>query len=174
MGGGRRVHPVGMRERRCRYCDQQFQSSPCHPEQTTCSQPVCQRRRRAANREQQLIADPEYRLVCRESARKGRADHPGYWKQYRATHPSAAELNRARQRQRDPRRRLLDLANNNSVVDLKSSVAGVGLLGPAAADLANNNLASAQVFIVQGPVRKPPASEASGKQHLSGAAPALA
>jgi hypothetical protein len=163
-----------MSERRCRYCDLQFEPSRCHPEQTTCSQSVCQQRRRADNRKRKLISDPEYRQVCRESARKWRADHPGYWKQYRATHPSAAERNRARQRQRDQRQRLLDLANNNSVLDLKSSVAGVWLLGPAAVDLANNNLASAQVFIVQGPARKPPASEASCKQHLSGAASVLA
>jgi len=163
-----------MSERCCRYCDQQFQPSRCHPEQTACSQRVCQQRRRADNRKQKLISDPEYRQVCRESARKWRADHPGYWKQYRAAHPPVAERNRARQRQRDQRQRLLDLANNNSALDLKSSVAGVWLLGPATVDLANNNLASAQVFIVQGPARKPPASEASCKQHLSGLAPALA
>jgi len=163
-----------MSERRCRYCDQQFQPSPCHPQQTTCSQPVCQQRRRADNRKQKLLSDPEYRQVCRESARKWRIDHPGYWQQYRATHPPAAERNRALQRQPDQRQRLLHLANNNSALDLKSSAAGVWLLGPAAVDLANNNLASAQVIILQGRPRKPPVSELSCKQHLSGVVPALA
>jgi hypothetical protein len=69
---------------------------------------------------------------------------------------------------------LLDLANNHSALDLKRSAAGVWLLGPGAENLANNNLASAQVFIVQGSIRKPPASEASCKQHPSGLPAALA
>jgi hypothetical protein len=66
-----------MSERRCYYCGQEFQPSRCHPEQAVCSQFTCQRRRRADNRKQKLIADPEYRDVCRESARKWRADHTG-------------------------------------------------------------------------------------------------
>ena len=163
-----------MIERRCRYCDQPFQPSRFHPEQAVCSKPACQQRRRGDNRKQKLIADPEYRQVCRESARKWRSDHAGYWRQYRATHPQSVERNRARQRQRDLRRRLHHLANNNSALDLKSSAAGVWLVGPAAADLANNNLAQTQVFILQGPPRKPPASAASCKQHLSGLDTALA
>ena len=48
------------------------------------------------------------------------------------------------------------------------------LLGPAAEDLANNNLAATQVFILQGPRRKPPGSAASCKQQLSGLNEALA
>ena len=163
-----------MTDRRCRYCDQLFQPSRCHPEQAVCSEQVCQQRRRAQNRKRKLMADPEYREVCRESARKWRGDHVGYWKQYRATHPQSVERNRSLQRRRDQRQRLLHLANNNSALDLKFSAAGVWLLGPAATDLANNNLAQAQVFILQGPTRKPPASEASCKQHLSGLETALA
>ena len=163
-----------MNERRCRYCDQQFQPSRCHPDQAVCSQRVCQQRRRADSRKQKLISDTEYREVCRESARKWRSDHPGYWQQYRAAHPQSVERNRTQQRQRDQRQHLIDLANNNSALNLKSVVAGVWLLGPAAEDLANNNLASAQVFILQCPMRKPPVSERSCKQHPSGLSAALA
>jgi hypothetical protein len=163
-----------MSERRCRYCNQKFDPSCGHPEQAVCSERVCQQRRRCESRRQKLATDPEYRQVCRDSARKWRADHPGYWQQYRAAKPESVERNRAQQQQRDQRQRLLDLANNNSALDLKRSAAGVWLLGPGAENLANNNLASAQVFIVQGPIRKPPASEASCKQHPSGLPAALA
>ena len=114
------------------------------------------------------MVDPEYRAVCRDSARKWRANHAGYWKQYRAAKPESVERNRTRQQQRDLRRRLADLANNNAALDLKASVAGVWLLGPVAEDLANNNLATAQVFILQGSLRKPPLRRASCKQHPSG------
>jgi hypothetical protein len=72
------------------------------------------------------------------------------------------------------RRRLSHLANNNSALDLKSSTAGVWLLGPAARDLANNNLALAQVFILQSATCKPPILEASCKQHPTGSQAALA
>ncbi len=163
-----------MSERLCRYCNQKFEPSRSHPEQVVCSAPVCQQRRRGESRRQKLITDPEYRLVCRESARKWRADHPDYWQQYRAAKPESVERNRTQQRLRDQRQRLLGLANNNSALDLKHSAAGVWLLGPGAENLANNNLASVHVFIVQGPRRKPPASEASCKQHPSGLPAALA
>ena len=47
-------------------------------------------------------------------------------------------------------------------------VPGGNALGPAAEALANNNLASVQVFILQGSTRKQPLREASCKQHPSG------
>ncbi len=107
-----------------------------------CSDQPCQQQRRSQSRKQQLIRDPEYRAVCRDSARKWRANHPGYWKRYRAAKPESVARNRTQQRKRDLRRRL--------------------------ATLANNNLATAQVFILQDPMRQPPLPEASCKQHPSG------
>src|SRR6266550_6078958 len=135
-----------MDQRCCRFCHRQFKPSRFHPEQTVCSDRPCQQQRLTQSRNQKLFADAEYRQVCRDSARKWRASHPGYWKQYRAAKPDSAERNRAHQRQRDLRQPLAALANNNSALDLKSSVAAVWWLGPVAADLANNNLAAAQVF----------------------------
>jgi hypothetical protein len=157
-----------MSQRCCRFCQREFQASRFHPEQTTCSAKPCQRQRRSQNRKRKLALDAEYRQVCRDSSRKWRANHPGYWKQYRAAKPDAVERNRVQQRRRDLRQRLADLANNNSALDLKSSAAAVWLLGPAADDLANNNLASAQVLILQSPLRRPPLPLASCKQQLSG------
>ncbi len=133
-----------------------------------CSDQPCQQQRRNQSRKQKLIRDPEYRAVCRDSARKWRANHPGYWKRYRAAKPESVARNRTQQRKRDLRRRLATLANNNVALDLKASVAGVWLFGPAGAALANNNLATAQVFILQDIMRQQPLSEASCKQHPSG------
>ena len=130
-----------MDQRCCRFCRRQFEPSRFQPEQTACSDKPCQQQRRSQSRKQKLLLDSEYRAVCRDSARKWRANHAGYWKQYRAAKPDSVERNRTQQQRRDLRRRLANLANNNSALDLKSSVAGVWLLGPAAADLANNNLA---------------------------------
>lgn len=157
-----------MRQRCCRFCQRVFEPSRFHPGQTVCSDKLCQQQRRSQSRKRKLVLDPEYRAVCRDSARKWRANHPGYWQQYRAARPQSVARNRTQQRKRDLRRRLADLANNNSALDLKASVRGIWLLGPAAEALANNNLASAQVFILQDPMPQPPSPEASCKQHPSG------
>jgi hypothetical protein len=145
--------------RRCRLCQRPFEPSRFHPEQAVCSGEPCQRQRRSQNRGRKLALDAEYRQTCRDSARKWRASHRDYWKQYRAAKPESAQRNRLRQNQRDLRQRLAGLANNNSALNLKSSVAAVWWFGAAGGDLpdlANNNLASAQVFILQSPIRKPP------------------
>ncbi len=163
-----------MSQRCCRFCHKEFAPSRFRPEQTACSAKACQQHRRGENRNQKLARDAEYRQVCRDSARKWRANHAGYWQQYRAAKPESVQRNRSQQRQRDLRQRLANLANNNSALDLKSSAAGVWLLGPSASDLANNNLASTQVVILQSSLRKPPLQEASCKQQLSGLPAALA
>jgi len=79
----------------------------------------------------------------------GRAN-PGYWKRYREIHPDTTARNRTLQQTRDQKRRVRDLANNNLALDLKSCAAAVWLFGPTAGHLANNNLATTQVFIVEG------------------------
>jgi len=160
-----------MSQRHCRFCQKPFQPSRYHPEQTACPEPQCQQHRRNHSRQKKLAEDPEYREVCRDSARKWRANNPDYWKQYRARSPESTQRNRERQHQRDERQRLLDLANNNVALDLKPLVASVFVLGPAGVDLANNNLASAKLLILQGPPRKPVKAEASCKQHPSGQTP---
>ena len=127
-----------------------------------------QRRR---ERKRKLALDTEYRQVCRDSSQVARP--PQLLEAVSRRQARRRERNRTQQ-QRDLRHRLADLANNNSALDLKSSAAGVWLLGPAATDLANNNLAATQVFILQGSPRKPVLREVSCKQHPSGLPAALA
>lgn len=133
----------------CRYCQQSFQPSLYRPLQSVCSQPDCQRRRRRDYHRRKLQSDPLYRQVVSDSQRKWREAHPDYSGHYRQQHPAAAEHNRRRQRRRDQKRRIQNLAKNNLALDLKHSTAEVWLLGPAATDLAKNNLASCQLFIFQ-------------------------
>ena len=80
-------------------------------------------------------------------------------------HPAAVERNRQQQHVRDQKRRLRDLANNNSAFDLKHSAAEVWLLGSGLQNLANNNSAPAQVWVLEAlPPRKPPPSESCKQQ----------
>ena len=132
-----------MVERRCPYCERIFQPSKYHPAQSVCSDSGCQRRRRAEYHRQRIVADPEYRQVCLDSPQKWRSRNPDYWRRYREQHPAAVERNRQQQHVRDQKRRLRDLANNNS--------------------------APAQVWVLEAiPPRKPPQSE-SCKQQRPGA-----
>ena len=159
-----------MRERRCLYCQQIFQPSKFQRRQAVCGEADCQLRRRADYHRAKLAADPEYREVCRDSPRKWRSHNPDYWKQYRRKNPASADRNRQQQRLRGRKRRLCDLANNTSALDLKHSAAQIWLVGPGADHLANNNSAQAQVWVIEAlPARiAPPAP--SCKQHPAGLA----
>lgn len=159
-----------MDQRRCRYCQKSFQPSKFQPQQTVCSHPDCQRQRRSDYHRAKLASDIEYRDVCRDSSRKWRATHPGYWKEYREKNPSATEQNRGQQMRRDQKRKLCHLANNTSVLDLKHSAANVWLVGPGAALLANNNSAAGQVWVIEALVPAAGAVTPSCKQHPAGLA----
>lgn len=153
-----------MDERRCRYCQSSFRPSKFQPGQTACCQPDCQRRRRADYHRQKL-ADPEYRQTCLDSAQKWRARNVEYWRHYRQQRPAAVERNRQQQHARDQKQRLRGLANNTSAFDLKHCAAEVWLLGTGLQNLANNNSAPAQVWILEAlPSHKPPASKSCQQQ----------
>ena len=163
-----------MGERRCRYCEKTFHPSKYQAGQAVCSEVSCQKRRRSDYLQQKLVADQEYRQVCQDSSRKWRSRNPDYWKRYREKHPESVIQNREKQKARDRRQRLLELANNTSALDLKHSAAGVWLLNEAGADLANNNSVSAQVWVIETlPNRKSP-GRAACKQQPAGVFPGLA
>jgi len=159
-----------MGQGRCRYCQKLFQPSKFQPRQAVCIESGCQRRRRTDYHKEKIASDPEYREGCRDSPRKWRIRNSDYWKQYRLKHPASVENNRRQQKLRDQKRKLCNLANNTSALDLKHSIAEVWLTGPGAEHLANNTLAAAQVWVIQTltPGRVPVLP--SCKQHLSGQA----
>ena len=138
-----------MPTRCCRYCRNSFQTAKTHPAQSVCSRPDCQQRRRAEYRRSKLAADPDYAEHCRQSARQWRKLHPDYWSQYRHAHPTSVERNRQQQQARDRKRHLQLLANNTLAADLKPCPAKVWLVGSTFDRLANNTLASAQLWILE-------------------------
>jgi hypothetical protein len=163
-----------MNERRCRYCGKSFQVSKYQPSQVVCSEQACQQKRRSENRRQKLASDSEYRQVCLDSSCKWRAANPEYWQRYREKNPDSVARNRERQQSRDRKQHLLQLANNNSALDLKRLAASIWLLNPGTADLANNNSVFAQVWVIEPlPRRKGPAIETC-KQQRAGVAAASA
>ena len=81
------------------------------------------------------------RYAC-DSPQKWRSRNPDYWRRYREQHPAAVERNRQQQHVRDQKRRLRDLANNNSAFDLKHSAAEVWLLGAGPPESCKQQLSS--------------------------------
>ena len=163
-----------MEERRCRYCQQVFQPSKFQPGQAVCSDRACQRRRRGDDHRRRLAADTEYRQGCRDSSRKWRGRHHDYWKRRRQDRLEVAERNRQRQHLRDQRRRLLRLANNNLVLDLKSIPTEVWLVGAGVEDLANNTLAPTQLIVWQSALGRSKVPAPSCQQQPSGKSTPLA
>jgi len=129
-----------MKDRRCRYCQQVFQPDLYHPQQQVCSQPACQSQRRSDYHRQKIASDPVYQQVCLESPRKWREANPGYWRKYRQDHAEQVERNRRKQRLRDEKRRLVNLANNNLAPCQALSFNRLILLGWCFPLLANNIL----------------------------------
>lgn len=161
-----------MNDRHCRYCQQAFQPDPYHPQQRVCSRPACQSQRRSDYHRQKIASDPVYQQVCLESPRKWRETHPDYWRKYRQDHPEQVERNRQQQQLRDQKRQVRNLANNNLAGDLKPCAVKAWLLGAAADDLANNNLATSKLLILQPVGTLPTVGKGSCKQHPSGVVPA--
>ena len=133
----------------CPYCGTKFSPSIYHPNQRICSKVDCRRRWRNEYHRRKYSADAEYRLICRDSNQKWRAQNGGYQRRYRQGHPAYVEKNRMHQKRRDRRRRVQNLVKNNLALDLKSINGDVWLVGPELGDLVKNNLAISQVMIFQ-------------------------
>jgi hypothetical protein len=125
----------------CRYCGQQFQPSPYRPDQQVCSAQECQRRRRNEYHRRKLNEDPLYREQCLDSQKKWRANNPDYLKSYR--------VERERSRLLKELHRLTDLVKNNVVFDLRSSDISLWIVGPKDLLGEKNNLACAEVIVLQ-------------------------
>ena len=157
-----------MPPRSCRYCQQSFQPSKCHPDQLVCSDSECQRQRRADYRRGKLTNDPAYAERCRESAREWRKQHPDYWTEYRQAHPVSVERNREQQSARDRKQHLKILANNTLASKLRPCPATVWLMGSEWLELANNTSAAAQLWILEAlPRRKPVAAALANNTALA-------
>jgi hypothetical protein len=153
---------------RCRYCQQCFAPSVYCPQQSVCSQPNCQKRRKTDYHRHKRQHDPVYAQTCQDSQKNWRRNHPDYNQQYRQSHPHAVERNREGERQRYRYRQLANLAKNNLAFDLKRCAAEVWLLASAGTVLAKNTLALSRLFIVQ-PVTPAAATPSTPcKEHPAG------
>ncbi len=69
-----------MDRERCAGCGVRFIPRPNVIQQRFCSDPECQRRRRACWQRAKLKQDPDYRANQAEAQRRWRERHPHYWR----------------------------------------------------------------------------------------------
>ena len=87
----------------CVHCGKFF--IPRNRKQNYCSQPQCQRSRKAAWQRYKMKTDEGYRTQQRLSQKKWLQNTPDYWKRYRRRNPEKANRNRALQYIRNRRNR---------------------------------------------------------------------
>lgn len=95
-----------MGEKRCPYCQRYLPRDPRVKERRkTCGHPLCQKALKRENNSQWRRRNPDYFRDDHERLKGWLLKHPGYLKQYRATHPEYVQRNREAQRERDRRKR---------------------------------------------------------------------
>ena len=130
-----------MRQKTCPYCKRRFKPSRYHPNQKVCGSGECQRRRRADYHRWKLDTDPAYKEQCRRSQRKWRKANPDYMRRYLARRAIPNRSVRSTGSLVKELERLLDLARDNSLIDLRSSNATILLVCPKEAAGEKNSLA---------------------------------
>lgn len=140
---------VGMKNKTCTYCQQEFRPCRYHPDQRVCGSAECQQRRRTDYHREKLATDFVYREQCRDSQKKWREKNPGYMKQYRARRRLGGRRPSAKSRLLTALHQLVDSVKNNAVLDLRAMDASIWLVSDSVPE-EKNNLASAKVIILQG------------------------
>jgi hypothetical protein len=131
---------------RCPYYKQLFTPSRYHPDQIICSQPNCQRRRRAEYHRWKIQNDPEYAQIVLDSQNEWRRCHPDYPKKHRKKRlrPERAAL---KTRSRVDLQRLLEDVKNNIALDLKHCAAEVWIICRNTPQ--KNIFASAEMIVIE-------------------------
>jgi len=99
-----------MASRQCPFCKKQFEPRPQVKQQKICPSAECQRERKRRWQQAKCKTDPAYNADQREHAKKWADLHPNYSREYRAKNPNSAECNRAKQKNRNEKRRVALIA----------------------------------------------------------------
>lgn len=76
---------------------------PRNKSQQYCSDPRCQKKRKAEWQKKKMRTDQEYREAHKLSHQKWLSNNPGYWREYRQRKPEKAQRNRDLQKVRNKR-----------------------------------------------------------------------
>jgi hypothetical protein len=94
-----------MGKMRCAHCKRIIPANPHITNQTHCSREACRKDKKRLWQRQKLATDSDYKENQRDCWKAWIERNPGYWKEYRKSHPQSADRNRLRQRERNRERR---------------------------------------------------------------------
>ncbi len=135
--------------RRCAGCGRRFRPCLQVKEQRYCGLPACQRERRRRWKWNRRQNDEDYRQTQALAHRAWSEAHPGYWRDYRESHPDYVERNRVLQRERDLRRRVADLAKGNASEPISPVSSGIYRMEAVAPeDLAKRNAWTVKIVVL--------------------------
>lgn len=134
-----------MNQKRCQHCQTVFLPNPRIKNQRYCNRPECQRARKAHWQKQKVRQDSDYQADHHDAQMNWLKRTPGYWKHYRAGHPSYVETNRLKQKARDQKRRLAHLAKMDALRPSFYVKPGSYFLIP---DLAKMDTFAQKIFII--------------------------
>jgi hypothetical protein len=97
-------------ERLCACCKDKFHPDRYHPHQNYCTKVACQQSRRTTWHKNKLKTDTAYRENQADAQALWIAKNPGYWKNYRSSHPQYVERNRQKQQLRRIQRKTAIMA----------------------------------------------------------------
>lgn len=86
----------------CEHCGGSFQ--PSRKGQKYCIDTDCRRSRKRHWQKHKLQTDPDYRAAQREAQNRWRERNPGYYREYRKSHPAYTTRNKLLQQIRNKRR----------------------------------------------------------------------
>lgn len=115
---------------RCVHCRRFFVSDRRVKNQRFCGTEVCQRARKNLWQRQKMANDPDYRANQKDCQKSWHKEHPHYWRDYRRGHPEYCRRNRLKQKDRDKKRRLRNLAKMDALKPISFVKAGIYYLVP--------------------------------------------
>lgn len=132
----------------CACCHRQFRPCPRTPDQSYCSSPDCQRARRRLWQQAKRLDDPDYRENQAHAHRAWAARSPGYWRDYRASHPDYAMRNREQQRERRRQVGEIAVANMDALTPCEPLRSGVYRMTPVAGRVANMDAITVEIRLL--------------------------
>lgn len=100
-----------MKDKQCVACNQSFKPRPQTPNQSYCSKPSCQKKRKRQWQRNKLKTDPSYKENQSNSQQAWIGRNPDYWRNYRESHPDYVTHNRTMQQKRNAKTRVKKIAN---------------------------------------------------------------
>lgn len=102
----------------CVSCKKPYKKNPRQKKQTYCSDPACQRARKAKWQRDQMRSNPTYRKDQMQAKRDWFDQHPNFWKIYRSKNPNKKLRNTLLQRKRNQQHQLkrLEKASEQNLI----------------------------------------------------------